>query len=103
MTFRCPSHSQIFRHVVLGRRTPRKKYLNHFTSLIFKTTSGICGLRTTEVRDVVNGVVITWIAHPKHLVRLLPMLPPPDANHAEIQLRACALELIYEGHSYGNH
>lgn len=78
-SFRCPSQSHIFRRVDLGRRTPRKKYFHRFASLISKTPRIGTYVRDLRIeddwgRDVVNGVVITWIAHSEHLVQLLPML-----------------------------
>ena len=79
-SFRCPSQSHIFRRVDLGRRTPRKKYFHRFASLVFETPRIGTYVRDLRIeddwgRDFVNGVVITWIAHSEHLVRLLPMLP----------------------------
>jgi hypothetical protein len=79
-SFRWPSQSHLFRRVDLGRLTPRKKYFMRLASLIFKTPrigTYVMGLRIEDDwgRDVVNGVVITWIAHSEHLVRIVPMLP----------------------------
>ena len=64
-------------------------------------TLGICELRTA-------GSGTLWMESSLRGLRILSILFGCcpcylDVVHAEVQLRVCALELIYQGRSYGNH
>lgn len=76
ISFRCPSHSQIFCRVVLDRRTPTEEELQSLHLSDIPNTPH----QHVRIEDDGGPGRCEWSrhyldAHSEHLVRLLPMLP----------------------------